>query len=473
VIAERECKTSFFFELLQDKALSAGLRVILDCVNDGIFITDNSGTILMLNRASLALCPYDENQLVGRNMRDLLKEGLFDDAVSLQALSEGKDVTAIQKSLRGEYDLLVTATLLREKKEVSLVVVTERDMSELVQLKNEVTSLSEIYEHTVDHFSNRQTAGELIYRSKVMERLVDSVRRIANTDVTVLLQGETGTGKGHIAKYIHSISGRKGKSYIEINCGAIPEALLEAELYGYEKGAFTGADDNGKIGLFELANEGTLFLDEISSIPYNLQSKLLRAIQEKEIMRIGGSKYIPVDIRIIAATNEDLKKAVGESRFRMDLYYRLNIFEITMPPLRERCEDIHVLCDTFLEKYNRKYGRHKTLNQSVWDEVDRYDWPGNVRELENFIERLVIISTENTILPEQVSPFFSPPGDVNSKYEDARSVDLKDEVELFEKNLLESKARYFPSMSALAKALGVDKSTILRKFQKYGIQVLR
>jgi PAS domain S-box-containing protein len=448
------------------------LRAILDCIQDGVFITDGNGKILALNQASLDLCLYGEDELVGKTMQDLIAQGMFDDAASLKAIERRATVSETQRGISGEYDLLVTATPYFNGDEISMVIVTERDTAELTNLKEALDRLNTHYEREVGYYKTQASAfGEIICKSPSMKSLLQVALRISATDATVLIQGESGTGKEMIAKFIYKNSNRNHKPFVKINCGAIPENLLESELFGYDRGAFTGASESGKAGLFEVANNGTLFLDEIGSLPFHLQVKILRAIQEKEILRIGGAGCIPIDIRIIAATNANLINAVKNGAFRKDLYYRLNVCQLELPPLRNRREDIQPLCEHFLGAFNAKYRTNKSFSSSAWKILHSYQWPGNIRELENMLERIIVISDNEHIKAEHISTLF-PSSKLESRmHENASAIDLKRETEGFEKNLILSKSKYFKSASELAAALGVDRSTMARKLRKYDIKL--
>ena len=453
------------FPLFQENTYHE-LRKILDCIKDGIFITDKEGRILILNQASLDFCMYKEEDLIGKTMQELLDQNMFDDSVALEAIKEKSVVSVIQKGITGNYDLLVTGTpLFNEDGEISLVILTERDVTDLNNLQASVHSLSERYSQEVEYYREQTIShNEIICESNSMKQLLQIALRIAATDATVLIQGESGTGKSMIARFIFKNSTRKKEPFIELNCGAIPENLLESELFGYEKGAFTGANEKGKPGLFELANGGTLFLDEIGSLPLHLQVKLLRAIQEKEIMRVGGSEYIPIDIRIISATNTSLAKAVNAGTFRKDLYYRLNVCQLELPPLRDRKKDIRPLCEHFLKIFNGKYQTDKTFTSSAWKILLGYQWPGNIRELENMLERIVVISGSRIISGEHISALF-PLSDLEAMgHDNNRSIDLKEELDRFEKKLILSKLKYFHTVTELANALCIDKSTATRKY---------
>lgn len=462
-------------EKLIDERVKQELKAVLDCIQDGIFITDGDGTILMLNKASVNFCPYTEEELVGRNMRDLVKEHMFDDALSIQAIETGRKVSAIQKGVTHKYDLLVTAVPCFKGNEITRVILTERDITELNQLKATLEKNIEInrrYEEEMDYYREQNLLqGKLIYKSRSMNELVSSISKIAPIDATVLIQGESGTGKSLIAKLIHENSHRKKGPFMEINCGAIPENLLESELFGYEKGAFTGATEKGKIGLFELASGGTLFLDEIGAMPLHLQIKVLRAIQEKEVMRIGGNKYIPIDIRIISATNTNLIEAVNAGTFRKDLFYRLNVLPLNIVPLRERREDIICLCEHFLKELNKKYNTSKSLAASAWKLLCEYDWPGNVRELENILERMVVITNEDIITGELISSILPELHLERIKCENYTAIDLKTELEKAERNLIQERISCSRNMDQLAQSLNVSKTTLARKMKKYDLQM--
>lgn len=311
--------------------------------------------------------------------------------------------------------------------------------------------------------------SDFVFRSNTMKKTIELVEAVAATDTTVLIQGETGTGKGFIAKLLHMRSDRRDKAFIDINCAAIPEKLLESELFGYEEGSFTGALDTGKAGLLESAGDGTVFLDEINSLPMSLQVKFLRVIQEKEVMRIGGSEYMPVNARILVATNVDLLEAVEAGLFREDLYYRLNIVPITVSPLRNRKEDIRALGEFFLDRCNKRYMQNKYIGEEAWKELEKYKWPGNVRELENMIERLSIIVKEECIEKGDLIDLFSNI-QVEEQFQPSLNMTLKDAMNAYEKKLIETRMEKCKTTTQLAKDLGIDRSTLTRKFIKLGIR---
>src|SRR5699024_3714408 len=290
---------------------------------------------------------------------------------------------------------------------------------------------------------------------------------VATVDSTILILGESGVGKEVITNFIHKNSSRAENAFLKINCGAIPENLLESELFGYEKGAFTGANNKGKAGLFELADNGTLFLDEIADMPLSLQVKLLRVLQEKEVMRIGGTRSISVDARIITATNTDLKKEVAKGRFREDLYYRLNVIPINIPPLRKRPEDILLLANHFIEYFNETHTTDRRFSPQILHAFQSYDWPGNVRELQNIVERLVVTSDERKISSDLLPEEFHKCSINEESVKVNKIIPLKKCLELAEKQLLSLAREKYSSTTEIAKVLEVNQSTISRKFNKY------
>ena len=305
--------------------------------------------------------------------------------------------------------------------------------------------------------------GVLVYQSEAMERIMDMVNRVAPTDSTVLITGESGTGKGLVAQKIHLLSQRTRRPFITVDCGTLVETLFESELFGHVKGSFTGADAN-KIGKFELAQQGTLFFDEISNIGLEVQAKLLRAVEERKISKVGSHRVITVDVRLIAATNKDLTKAIKDGTFRQDLFYRLNVVLIQMPPLRERKSEIPLLVQHFLERYNARLRKNiKGISSEALDLLVRHDWPGNVRELENTVERLVVLSSGPYLEPADLA--FA--GTILSPAAESSSVSLKD---LERDHILQTLQRFDGHKSETARALGIDRKTLREKLRRYNIE---
>lgn len=361
---------------------------------ESFFVTDKEGNILLVNPAACMLLDMTEGQLVGANVKDLVKAGYYDRSTTMEAVEKKQTVSAIYRTKAGKNIMATSRPILDDEGNVSVVITNSLDterVEEFVKMIEQERDLTKRYRSEVEYLRHRYIEkDDIIFSSKAMEGILHKLNTVAKTDSTIMLFGESGTGKDMLAKYTHKNSLRANGPFIDVNCAAIPEHLMESELFGYEKGAFTGASSQGKVGLMELADKGTLFLDEIGEMPLHLQSKLLRVLESYEIRRIGGVSGRKIDFRLITATNKDLKKMVEESRFRGDLYYRLNVIPIHIPPLRERPDDIIVLAEHFLTNFNTKYGYNKAFTRQTMDAFLQYQWPGNVRELRNVVERLVI-----------------------------------------------------------------------------------
>lgn len=448
------------------KSLNRELGEIIHSSYDGIWITDGGGLVLDINEAYERITGISVKDVIGRTMRELVDEGYFDQSATLAVMKELRSVTIIQ-TVKGGKQLLVTGNpIFDENGKLFRVVTNVRDVTELANLRQQLSRQEEQvlkYKTELTHLRSRQIRdSELIFRSVLMKQIIELGIKMADVDSTVLITGESGTGKELIAKMIH----RRGKGdtspFISINCAAIPEHLLESELFGYEGGAFTSARREGKPGLFEMAHAGTLFLDEVAELPLALQVKLLRAIQDKEIKRLGATKSTPVDVRIIAATNRDLSKMLKEGAFREDLYYRLMVVPVNVSPLRDRKEDIPLLIRHFLDEFNRHFGYHKAISPQVLDKLENYSWPGNVRELRNVIERMVVMSQRDEITIDDL------PGFINIKLPFYRQgARLKDAVIETETHLLSETFKECGSWQETAKILGVNRATIFRKAAKY------
>ena len=315
--------------------------------------------------------------------------------------------------------------------------------------------------------SGRESPEEMILSDRSMRSVVETIRRISNFDSTVLITGESGTGKSMLARYIHTSSKRAGAPFVTINCASIPENLIESELFGYVSGAFTGAGQKGKMGLVEAANGGTLFLDEIGVLPYKLQSKFLQLVQEKTYLPVGGVKWRQADVRIISATNLNLGRQVEEGLFREDLYYRLRVIELRMPPLRERKDAIGPLIDHFLAYYNRNYQLDKTISPKAREILMRYSWSGNIRELQYVIERIMVTSPDQHIRAEDIPPLYS--ADVRQEPEEPE-MDFEQSVAAFEKKLLRQAHQKYGSSYRIAQALKISQTKASRLLRKYDIR---
>lgn len=365
-----------------------------------------------------------------------------------------------------------------------MIVTNVRDLTEIYNLKAVVQEKTAAMDRLAMELEHLQTTSEdnqeIIAKDETTLAAMLLANRVASMDTTVILLGETGVGKEVMARYIFQHSHRAKNSFIKVNCGAIPENLIESELFGYEGGAFTGANKNGKIGLFELANKGTLFLDEIGELPKDMQVKLLRVLQEQEILRVGGTKPVKIDVRIIAATNRNLEEMVKDGTFREDLYYRLTVFPISIPPLRMRKKDIIPLALSFLEKLNQKYQLKKYFTDLSMQLLHEYDWPGNIRELKNIVERAIIISPSDSIKPEDLHIHSASKPIVIIKESDFSDntknslppfpefpINLKNTLEKIEYTYMVQAYKFFGNVRDAAKNLGLTPSTFVRKRKQY------
>ena len=341
------------------------LDSIIECSYDGIYITDGEANTIKVNNAYERITGLKKADVLGKNMKDLEMEGFISQSATLLVLSS-RETTTIQQEFNTGVKVLVSSNPIFDKNgEIIMVVTNVRDVTQLYELKEQLQRNKEITRKYVSEIEEMRiqllNTSEIVAEDHKTIEIIQLANRIAKVDTTILMLGETGTGKDQIAKHIHKVSNRHGKQFIKVNCGAVPTSLIESEFFGYEKGSFTGANKEGKIGLFEMASGGTIFLDEVGEIPMDMQVKLLRVLQEMEVVRIGGTKPIKIDVRVLAATNRDLEEMIKNKQFREDLYYRLNVVPLFIPPLRERKQDIVPLINFFLRQLNKKYGFNKVF----------------------------------------------------------------------------------------------------------------
>ena len=458
-------------ELEHTKRISMELDAIIESSFDGIYVTDGQGRTIRVNKSYESTTGIRREDVLGRKMDELVEEGFFNESVSMRVLKSRKGESLVQKIHTGKTVMVTGIPIFDEKGEITLVVTNVRDVTELYKLQNELSKMEMLrtrYESEIEQLRESSGASSIVIRSKKMKEIYELSMRLAKVDATVLIQGESGVGKEVIADLIHSNSPRNDRPFVKISCAAIPEQLLESELFGYEGGAFTGAKAQGKAGIFETAHGGTIFLDEIGEMQLGLQAKMLRVLQEKQIMRVGSNKPIDVDVRILAATNRDLGELAAAGGFRRDLFFRLNVVPLVIPPLRERKEALISLAYTFLDKFNRRYGFSKQISPDALEIMNDYDWPGNVRELENTIERMVVITRGDVIsahdLPEKLkkAPFGAAPAGIATG-------SLKQAVEDLERDMVTRALEACSSTRKAGAALGVDQSTVVRKMKRYGI----
>jgi PAS domain S-box-containing protein len=473
-----------------------------DTVSDGVYLSDKAGVVIKVNSTYSSITGIAAEEVLGRNMQSVLDEKYEKgEYVVLKIEHLNEEHNSSEESYITERPVSICSMVLTQNKEVSIMATLclkgrskkiifvgkpyfdeKGSISHVLTVIREVTDLNKLEKKLEEaERKSRQYLNELIYlranelqtdligRDPSMEKITHLIRNIAKTDATVLITGETGVGKEVVAREIYKKSSRYEKPYIKVNCAAIPDSLIESELFGYEKGAFTGAGNKEKLGYFEIANGGTILLDEIGEMPIKLQSKLLRALQEKEITRIGGTKAIKLDIRVIASTNQNIEEQIKNGTFREDLYYRLNVIPVKIPPLRERKMDIGLLAKEFLKKFTERYNKHKEFDERALELLELYKWPGNVRELENIVERLVIVGDESVIEERDITNILGkdnfPSGAVD-KEED----NLKAAVDKLEKAIIERALKKYGSSHKAAKALGVTQPTVLRKAKALGIE---
>jgi PAS domain S-box-containing protein len=445
--------------------LSKQMETIIEFSTDGIYVVDGNGITLMVNSAYEKITGFRREELLGRHMEELVRKGYFDQSVSLLVLQQKQRISILQK-IGGKKDVIVTGNpVFNDQGEIDMVVTSVRDISQLNELKMELEkakSFSQMSQHRYT-FSINKNKEQVVCRSTKMKMLIHKVEQIAAYPTTVLLTGPSGAGKEVIADMIHHLSPRKNQPFIKVNCAAIPETLLESELFGYEKGAFTGAQASGKIGLFELADRGTIMLDEIGEMPLSLQVKLLRVLQEKQIQRIGSRHTKKLDIRIIAATNQNLPELIANGKFRADLYYRLQVIELFIPPLAERPEDFEPLLDHYLTFYCKLYRIHKQLSPRTKAVLQQYHWPGNVRELKNLMESLVVSVPARYIEPDDLPAYIH----IQNPLDISTSLTLKEKVEQFEKRLVYEAIEKSSSLRKAAERLGIDHSTLIKKLKRW------
>ncbi|MCK8825061.1 sigma-54-dependent Fis family transcriptional regulator [Fuchsiella alkaliacetigena] len=457
-------------ELNVVKNLNKELDAIIESVSDGIYITDGNADTIRINSAYEKITGIKSEEVEGRNMKDLVAEGIFSESVTFQVFEQREPVSVMHQIKTGKQVLSTGNPVFDEEGNIVRVVTTARDVAELNNIKEELEKtkqLTQRYYSELEKLRSQQLElDNVVMKSKQTKQVFDLALQVARVNSTVLITGESGVGKEIVARTIHGMSEREG-SLIKVNCGAIPRDLLEAELFGYEEGAFTGAKAQGKPGMFELADGGTLFLDEIGELPLNLQVKLLRALQEEQIMRVGGTKSIAINTRIVAATNRDLKEMLAEGSFREDLYYRLNVVPIHIPPLRERREDIAPLVFNFLEQFNEEFGTSNKLSLEAVEALESYHWPGNVRELENLIERLLVMAEEEEISVDYLPEHINQGEDNSFEVQVASLIPLKEGVAKVEKSLVEMALEQHGSTYKAAEALEVSQPTVVRKAQKY------
>ena len=455
---------------------------ILNVITDAVFIDDADGVCQWCNDACEEMYNIEYDEIVGRHVEDLEKSGIFTPSVTRRVLEEKREITIIHENRFGRR-LLTTGSPVfvpmtsgewvaagegRYSRTIAFVLTTSRDITQIstVQEQPDTPGSALLKAGNLDVPEDVESSF-IVSESEAMHNVMALTKKLASVNTTVLITGESGVGKGLIARRLHEEGVRWKKPFVTVNCGAIPENLIESELFGYVAGAFTGSRADGKQGLFEAAQDGTIFLDEISELPLNLQVKLLQVIQERQITPVGGTRPIPVDVRIISATNRNLEELVKAGRFREDLYYRLNVVPINVPALRERPADIIPLIQMNIARCNRELGETKSISPVALSILLKYPWPGNIRELQNIIERLVITTSHNVITEDDIFIFIKEAAEDNQiNYADTS---LAAALERAEKEILSRALENYKSTRAIARVLKVSQPTIVRKLNKYGL----
>ncbi|MFW6035079.1 MAG: sigma 54-interacting transcriptional regulator [Halothermotrichaceae bacterium] len=462
LLSEKRTETQKLQELNRE------LDTLINSSYDGMLLVNKDGKVERVNQAYLDLLGLSREYIIDININELEKKRFVYPSVSHLCIKEKREITIIQNTGSGQRLLTTGSPILDEEENVIRIVVNTRNLTKLNQLDTTVEEkkLLQYLDEEVQ-IDIEDGPGHIISKSSVMKNIIKLAQKVGNTDSSVLIMGESGVGKEVIARYIHEQSNNR-QNLIKINCAAIPESLLESELFGYETGAFSGAKREGKPGLIEKADGGTLFLDEIAEMPMNMQAKLLQVLQEHRVIRIGGVESIDVNFRLITATNKNLKDMVEKKQFREDLYYRLNVVPISIPPLKERRADILALFSYYLELLNEKYNKDISFTESSVELLKSYDWPGNVRELTNLLERVVVTADEEEINQQFLRKFIEfekeeKKGDIMVN----NLMPLNEAVSQVEKKLLMLAREEGRTTYQMAEMLGVNQSTIVRKMKKY------
>ncbi len=452
---------------------------VYDTLEVGLIITDGDGIVIWGNRYYSQLAKFDIRRYFGRNVREIApKEDLLlpnQNYIINTVIETKQPQTALVRYRTQDYTLTTASPVLNEKGGIDYIIYSITNYSEMMRLQDKISQSAMRVLALENHLRNLQgnpsIGKDIIIANQEMYNIYGKALRLAPTSVSVMLTGESGTGKDVLARFIHQSSARKDETFIHVNMATIPKPLFESELFGYTPGSFTGAAKHGKEGLIQLAHKGTLFLDEIGELPLDIQAKLLQVIQNKEVRSIGAVEATPVDFRIICATNRDLRQMVENHQFRLDLYYRLNAIELTLPPLRNRPEDIPLLATFFLNRYNKQNNTNKYFTGDVIQLFYKYSWPGNVRELQHMIESLVVLCPTDAITPDQLPEEFHKflkglpiPGKA-----DMEGMTLKQSVELLETHLIKEALKNCESAAQAAAKLGIDASTLSKKRKRYGL----
>lgn len=444
-------------------------KTLMEYDQSSLMISDGNGIVVFAGQETVDNCGHDKSWYIGRSIYDLEKQGVFYPSVTRMVLETGKEQVVIQKTALADKHLVaIGVPVFDENGQIEQVLSITKDYTAQVNLSSIIAKMEFGMNITE---SKGDALDEIITCNEKMIDIKNLIRLVAPTNSTVLILGETGTGKEVLAKAIHKMSKRSEKPFVVVSCGSLSPNIVESELFGYEAGSFTGANREGKKGLLESASGGTVFLDEIGELPLDQQVKLLHVLQEKSIVRVGGTEQIPLDIRVIAATNRDLREQIEKGNFREDLFYRLNVVSINIPSLSRRREDIPLFIKHFTKKFNEYHSTNKVISKNVMNLLSRHEWPGNVRELENLVERLIVTSPSNYIDAEDL-PWEIPgiTADESNTVTVKEIAPLAKVIESAERQLLEMARYEYGTTSAMAEILEVNQSTVSRKMKTYGIK---
>ncbi|WP_206832006.1 sigma-54 interaction domain-containing protein [Alicyclobacillus fructus] len=446
------------------------IDTLLNALFVDVLIADGEGKVVFVSQSFEDNYGVPIESVVGRTVTELESLGIFTPSITRLVMTTRNRQSAVQTTRSGQRLLVTGVPVFDRENRLVRIISYSYDLTELIELREHMQAMEEEMSRVkseLERLRERNVRVDgIVARSQAMQRVIDTALQVARHDVPILLLGESGVGKGVLAKVIHSHSPRSSGPFVSINCAAIPEALLESELFGYEQGAFTGAGRGGKPGLIELAHDGTLFLDEIGELPLSMQAKLLKVIQERRFFRIGGKNERFSNFRLLTATNQNIEEMVSKGTFRKDLYFRLNTVPIVIPPLRHRQEDIVELAQYFTRIMCERHRVERTLSPKVLRRFMEYDWPGNVRELENTIERLTVLSL-NLVIDENDLPPHLLTHTRSEESAQVPGISLPDLLARYERKILEDACLRARSTNDLARMLGISQPTVVRKLHKH------
>jgi len=450
----------------------AEIKQIFDNSFDGLFVTDSTGNVIFINETAAKDLNRPVKEIIGLNAKELINLGLYNRSAALEAIHQKKVITMRVKTVTGN-NAISTALPIIEDGEVIMTITNVRSEKTLDSYIKELELERESalrYRTAANYLSDMNKKSRfIIAKSDIMQAIIDTALSISKSDCSILISGESGTGKEVLSRFIHLNSPRCNEPFIPVNCSAIPNELIESEFFGYERGAFTGANQQGKPGFFEMANNGTLFLDELGDMPLSMQSKLLRALESGEIQRLGGISTIKTNVRIITATNKNLQNLMAEGKFRDDLYYRISVMPFHLPPLRERPEDIIELSNHFLQEYNIKYNANKYFSETSRLTLMDYSWPGNIRELRNIIERISIITEGDELeISKQMINYQNPKVRKKAVVHSHADLDLKDYLKEVERHyIFRALEKNEGKIGETADYLGIHRTLLYKKLKQF------